>query len=156
MKFIKRTVLIILILVAAGILFRGWIYRNLATYKAIGQRQSYTVRDKKLIEYIEKNSISKKAPDVKDIIKISLSITSQHLVFTADKSDRDPNQLIQSKKSHCVGYASFFAATCNFLLAQHHLADTWTATPHAGQLFLLGNNIHTYFSSPFLRTMTLY
>ncbi len=133
----------------AGFLLRGWMYRNLVTYKAIGPRQSYTVSDKKLIEYIEKRSIGEKDLDVKGIIKISLSITSDQLVFTADKNDSDPNQLIQSKKAHCVGYSSFFAATCNYLLTQQHLSDTWTATPYVGQLFLLGHNIHTYFSSSF-------
>lgn len=33
MKFIKGTILIILVLTAVGVLFRGWIYRSLVTYK---------------------------------------------------------------------------------------------------------------------------
>jgi hypothetical protein len=50
-----------------------------------------------------------------------------------------------------VGYAAFFATTCNYLLKKYHLDATWTAQPQAGKMYLLGENIHPYFHSPFFR-----
>jgi hypothetical protein len=116
MKFIKRTLIIILILTTVGLLFRGWFYRHLVTYKTVGLRANYSATDKILTDFIDANTDKQTDPDFKQIIKLGLSITSRHLNFTSDKNDTDPNKLITSKKAHCVGYATFFATTCNYLL----------------------------------------
>ena len=151
MKFIKRTILTILILMTVGLLFRGYIYRHIVTYKSVGQRQNYSVIDDKLIDYIEMNLGDKKDLDIKNIIEIGLSRTSKQLNFTASKNDNDPNKLINSKTAHCVGYSSFYATTCNYLLKKNNLADIWTAKPQIGQIFLFGINIHKYFKSSFFK-----
>ena len=150
MKFIKRTLLIILILSTVGLLFRGWFYRHLVTYKSDGIRTNYLATNIKLTDYIDANTDNQTDPDIKQIIKLGLSITSRKLNFTANKkNDTDPNKLIISKSAHCVGYASFFATTCNYLLEKYNLSDTWTAKPQAGQLNFLGTNIHIYFTKFF-------
>ena len=147
MKFIKRTLLIILIISTVGLLFRGWFYRHLVTYKSDGIRTNYLATNIKLTDYIDANTDNQTDPDIKQIIKLGLSITSRKLNFTANKkNDTDPNKLIISKSAHCVGYASFFATTCNYLLEKYNLSDTWTAKPQAGQLDFLGTNIHKYFT----------
>jgi hypothetical protein len=125
MKFIKRTLLTILIITTVGLLFRGWFYRHLVTYKSIGLRTNYLATDKKLTDYIDAN-IDK-------------------------QTDIDPNKLIYSKTAHCVGYASFFATTCNYLFKKYNLSDNWTAKPQIGQLYFLGTNIHKYFKSSFFK-----
>jgi len=149
MKIFKRTILIILILTTVGLLFRGWLYRNLVTYKSIGLRTNYSATDDKLIDYIDTNSEKYADLDIEQIIKLGLSITSKQLNYTADKNDNDPNKLISSKKAHCVGYAAFFATTCNYLVEKNDLADTWIAKPQTGQLYFLGTNIHKLFNSTF-------
>lgn len=53
---------------------------------------------------------------IKQIIEAGLSLTSRQLNFTADKNQNDPNKLISLKTAHCIGYASFFATSCNNLL----------------------------------------
>ena len=147
MKFIKRTLLIILILSTVGLLFRGWFYRHLLTYKSDGIRTNYLATNIKLTDYIDANTDNQTDLDIKQIIKLGLSITSRKLNFTANKkNDTDPNKLIISKTAHCVGYASFFATTCNYLLEKYNLSDTWTAKPQVGQLDFLGTNIHKYFT----------
>ena len=153
MKFIKRTLLIILILSTVGLLFRGWFYRHLVTYKSDGIRTNYLATNIKLTDYIDANNDMQTDPDIKQIIKLGLSITSRKLNFTANKkNDNDPNKLIISKTAHCVGYASFFATTCNYLLEKYNLSDTWTAKPQAGQLHFLGTNIHDYLTKFFKDT----
>ncbi len=152
MKFIKRTLLIILIISTVGLLFRGWFYRHLVTYKSVKIRTNYLATNIKLTDYIDANTDKQTDPDIKQIIKLGLSITSRKLNFTADKNDTDPNKLIISKTAHCVGYASFFATTCNYLLEKYNLSDTWTAKPQVGQLNFLGKNIHIYFTKFFIDT----
>lgn len=151
MEFIKRTTLAIFILIVVGLLFRDWFYTHLITYKSIGPRPNYVATDNKLIAYIDTSADDQINPDIERIIKSGLSITSKQLNFTSNKNDIDPNKLINSKTAHCVGYATFFATTCNHLLAKHNLADTWTAKPQIGQLHFLGTNIHKYLESPFFK-----
>jgi hypothetical protein len=120
-------------------------------YKTIGIRNNYSATDKKLTDYIDSKINQQSKPDVEALIKLGLSITSDQLYFTANKSNIDPNKLITSKKAHCVGYASFFATTCNYLLNKYGLANIWTAKVQIGQLYFLGINVHKYFSSSFLK-----
>ncbi len=151
MKIIKRILLTLLVLTTVGLLFRGWIYRHLVTYKSVGLRTSYSAKDKNLIDHIDANTNEQTDPDIEQIIKLGLSITSGQLNFTANKNDTDPNKLITSKTAHCIGYASFFATTCNHLLDKYNLADSWAAKPQVGQLYFLGTNIHKYFYSSFFK-----
>ncbi|NRS90359.1 hypothetical protein HNQ02_003299 [Flavobacterium sp. 7E] len=151
MKLIKRTILIILILTTITILFRGCFYRHLITYKSIGSRTNYSLTNEKLVDYINANTNKKADSNIENSIKTALSITSKQLNFTAEKNDNDPNKLITSKKAHCVGYASFFATTCNYILIKNNLAQTWIAKPQVGQLYFLGSNMHQYFNSSFFK-----
>jgi hypothetical protein len=134
-----------------GFLFRGWIYRQVVTYKSEGLRPSYLATDNNLVIYIEANVGDKKDLEIKNVIKLGLSATSRQLNFTTSKNDNDPNKLIKSRTAHCVGYASFFATTCNYLLKKYNLDSNWTARPQIGQLSLLGTNVHRYFDSAFFK-----
>jgi hypothetical protein len=120
-------------------------------YKSVGLRTNYSAKAKNLLDYIDACANKQAAPKIMPIIKLSLSITSRQLNYTTDKNDIDPNKLINSKTAHCVGYASFFATTCNYLFKKYKLAGTWSAKPQVGQLYFLGINIHKYFNSPFLK-----
>jgi hypothetical protein len=151
MKFIKRTFITILILTTVGFLFRGWLYRHLVTYKSVGRRTNYSATDKILTDYIDTNNDSQTDLEIKQIIKLGLSLSSNQLNFTVDKNDTDPNKLITSKTANCVGYAAFFATTCNYLLEKYKLSATWIAKPQVGQLYFLGTNIHKYFNSAFFK-----
>jgi hypothetical protein len=151
MKTIKRVFLTIFVLTAVGFLLRGWLFRNLVTYKSIGPRSNYYASNEKLINCINEKAYKQTNPDIRQIIKLSLSITSEQLHFTGNKNHTDPNKLINFKTAHCVGYASFFSTTCNYLLKKNNLANLWTAKPQAGQLYFLKTNIHAYFNSSFFK-----
>ena len=132
-------------------LFRGWFYRLLVTYRSVGQRANYIAKEKKLIDYIDTKNEGKKDIDIDGIIKLALAATAQQLNYTASNNNNDPNNLIDSKTAHCVGYASFFATSCNYLLKKHNLSGNWVATPQIGQLYFLGINVHKYFDSAFFK-----
>lgn len=151
MKTLKKVTLTLSILILTGIAFRGCIYRQTIAYQWVGQRTNYPATDDQLIQYIEENVEADKDLSIEDILSLANSLTSRQLHFTASDNDTDPNQLIHSKAAHCIGYAAFFATTCNYLLKKYHLDATWTAQPNIGKLYLLGENIHRYFDSPFFR-----
>jgi hypothetical protein len=151
MKFIKRTLIAFTILLLLAFLFRGFLYRNLVMYKSLGHRPNYSATDKTLTNFIDAHAVKNTDTNIKQIIKLALSITSNQLNFTATKNDNDPNKLISSKTAHCVGYAAFFATTCNYLLKKYKLDDAWHAKPQIGQLYLLGTNVHKYFNSSFFK-----
>ena len=149
MRFIKRVGLVLLILISLGFIFRGWIYRNLVTYRTTGERKSYSVKEPLFLNYIISNSEIQQ-PGVEDLVKLSLKLTSWKLTFSSGENEKDPNKLISSKEANCIGYAAFFTAICNELLDKHRLYD-WTAKPQIGQLYFLGTNIHPYLKSAFFR-----
>jgi hypothetical protein len=138
-------------LLAIGWVFRGWLYRHAVTYTSVGLRTNYPATDHQLIGLIDENARQATDPDIRQIIQLALSITAGQLQYTAEKNDADPNLLIHSKKAHCVGYAAFFATTCNALIKKYHLNPAWTAQPRIGQLWFLGINVHPCFQDPFFK-----
>ena len=143
--------MIILISVTIMLIFRGWIFRHLVTYQPIKQRTEYKATDLNFISYIEQNIDNKKELNIDDIIEHALSITSQQLDFTTSNNYNDPNKLINTKTANCIGYASFFSTTCNYLLKKYKLANTWTSKPQIGKLYFLGTDIHKNFNSSFFK-----
>ncbi len=139
------------ILTVVGTIFKGCIYRTLVNYQSVGIRSHYSATNKQLTELIENKSVEETKPEIKTIIQLALSITSEQLVFTSDHNDTDPNQLILSNKAHCVGYAAFFTTTMHYLLKKYGLENKWVIIPRVGQLHVMGINIHPYFHSSFFK-----
>ncbi|GHN01584.1 hypothetical protein WSM22_30730 [Cytophagales bacterium WSM2-2] len=150
MKVVKRIGIGALIFILTVLVFRGWVYRHLFTYKSIGERTNYKATDFKLLQYIDSSS-GRQDSQIKSIIETSLSLTSKSLIFTDELDDKDPNKLIVSKRANCIGYAAFFSAVCNRLLVKNNLDKQWIAKPLIGQLYFLDNNIHPYFKSAFFK-----
>ncbi|GAL86607.1 hypothetical protein Ccan_06890 [Sporocytophaga myxococcoides] len=151
MKFNKRLLLSILLLLTISFFLRGWLYRSIVTYKSIGQRQNYLPKDKKLISYIEINVKSNPTTDVKDIIKIGLSTTAKLLNYSVAPNTNDPNKLIYTQTAHCVGYSACFSTTCNYLFKKYNLDKNWKAKPQIAQLYLFKTNVHQFFDTLFLK-----
>jgi hypothetical protein len=151
MKRIKQTILIILILTTVGCFSSDWLYRCLVTYKSVGTRANYLATNKELTDYINASIEGETNTDIQQIVKLGLLITSKRLNFTAYKNEIDPNKLINTKTAHCIGYASFFTTTCNYLLKKYKLSDKWVAKQQIGQLYFLGINMHKYLHSAFFK-----
>jgi hypothetical protein len=86
-KLVKKIILTIFILAIFAVLFRGWIYRYLVTYKTVGQRQNCIATDKKLVNYIEINIAVKKEYNIKEVIELGLLATLKLLNFTTTNTD---------------------------------------------------------------------
>lgn len=131
-----------------GLLFRGWIYRHVVTYRSISQPTAYIMTNPDLIKLA--NSLGTDPfTDVDAGISSALGLTSQQLRYTTSTCSTDPNQLVDSHRTHCVGYAHFFSALCNHWFHIKGVSKDWEATVHRGQLYVMGINIHQFFHSPF-------
>ena len=147
----KRSAVGLLFLVTVIFFAREWLYNQAVTYRSIGLRTNYSATNPLLVEQLESATGDGKKADVRQIIDLALTVTSQQLNFTAENNANDPNKLIHSRTAHCIGYASYFATTRNYLLMKNELDDQWIARPQIGQLYVLGTNVHKYLNSPFLK-----
>lgn len=132
-------------------LFKGVIYRNIVKYQSIGQREDYYYKSGKLVARILRSPENKDSMNLDDIVNATLKITSKNLQFTTKACEVDPNILIETLQTNCVGYSAFYSAACNLLLYKHGLSENWHATAQAGHLFLCGFNIHRSIKDPFFK-----
>jgi len=151
MEVFKWLVWVLLILTIVAIVFRGSLFRLTVTYRSIGLRANYTATEETLIQLINQKVAGQINLDIRQIIRLSLSLTSKQLNYVTPNDNIDPNQMMTSRSADCVGYAAFFSTTCNYLLEKYKLADTWTARPQVGYIYFLGINIHKYFHTPFFK-----
>ena len=147
---LARIAAVLVIVVIVSFFFRGWLYRQLVSYKTLASRATYSAADKDFASFIDSN-IKNNPATIEEIILLSQKITSEHLEYTFSSCDIDPNALLSTKSTHCVGYAAFFTATCNYLLKKYSMHKHWRATSFRGQLYLMGRNVHNYFDDPFFR-----
>jgi hypothetical protein len=150
MKLIRRAFYAFLLLCISLFVLKGWLYRSFVTYKSIGTRTSYQITNAELDSFFQTSSLNQDA-DIDEIINGSLQLTKERLSFVFAKSDTDPNKLFSSKKTHCVGYASFFTTFANSGMQKNKLGQNWEVEHHIGVLYLFGYNIHSYFNSPFFK-----
>lgn len=129
----KQTLKIIAISIVILLLFRGCIYRWLISYTKIGTRPEIKVNNRKLIDKIEAKSANKLI-DTQEIIAIANRITTEELTFTISKASNDPNELINSKRANCVGYAALFNSIANYLIRTRKLEKEIEAKHKIGQL----------------------
>ena len=150
MKILKYILLFLLLMAIGACMCRGWLFRHAVVYRAVGLRANYAARDSSLIHYIDSNVSLTATPDVAEIVEQAEILTSRRLEFTFGRNENDPNRLIHTPTANCIGYAAFFAGTCNYLLQKYHLSE-WLAQPRVGQLFLFDKNMHHYINDPFFK-----
>ena len=131
-------------------MFRSPLYLFFISYDEVGKRDVYAITNKDIINCITKNKKERNLT-FNEILSLSHSITNKSLYFTPEKNHLDPNLLYQSKSAHCIGYAGFFSAICNFLLIQNNLEKEWEVTHSIGEIYVLDCNIHDYFETPFFK-----
>jgi hypothetical protein len=151
MKFLRRFLFLIMVLLTAGTLFRGPVFRGAVAYRSAGVRQAYAITASALAEAVADYATSETNPDVETVIADALQLTANALCFASTGTSDNPNTLIASERAHCVGYAAFFTTVCNELLRKNNMHKTWVAQQHIGKLAVFGKNIHAFFKSSFFR-----
>jgi hypothetical protein len=149
MKYLKWIFLTFFLLLIAAALLRAPLFRFAFSYRSLSMRQGYVAQDTALVHYIQRKAEAEPDTLLPQVIDVALIATREQLEFNTGRSDNDPNLLIHSHRANCIGYAAFFCTVCNHILRHNHMNDRWVARHHVGQLYLLGTNVHHYFSDPF-------
>lgn len=150
-KLFIKIFFVLVLLVVAGYLFRGKLYRSMFSYKSTGLQKNYSVKSDELRSVIESYVEGDYEYSVEELVQLSLEITADQLTFTEERGERDPNNLITVKKAHCEGYAAFCTATCNYLLKKFGFEKRWKARSHKAKLFFMGENINKYSKNAFFK-----
>lgn len=140
----KKALLFILLL----FLFRGIIFRCIISYHPVTESPTTTIDDPSFAHLINKE---KPKEEVEEVIRLALHITADHLSFTTARTDSSPHYSFISGKANCVGYAAFFASTCNTILQNNSLDGSWIAKHIRGNISLVGVDLHQFFRNPFFK-----
>lgn len=151
MKQFKKLIFGLLALTILTFLLRNWLFWQLFSYQALGDRPAYAIKNPELRTYIETEWPANSGKSPRLILKKALQLSARQLHFTAARNHNDPNLLIDSHSAHCVGYAAFTTTICNELLQRHQLNAEWKAEARVGQIYFLGINVHPYFRSAFFK-----
>lgn len=132
---------------------KAYVYNFFIEYKVYyTELPAYKVENIDLKKFIDDNCEGKSRLTVDDIVSKSMKLTKNALSFSTELNSNNPNVLINNDNAHCVGYATFFSAVCNYLIEREQLNSKWIAKPERGELYFLGINIHKYLgSSSFVR-----
>lgn len=145
-KFFKTFGIIVLIL----ILFRGFVFRLAINYTEIGSREEIEITNQKLIDTITSRAKGKRI-SVESIAEIADQITNSELRFAASRTSNNPNELIDSKKAHCIGYSAMYNSIVNYLIVNNGLEKEIEAKHLVGEIDIFGINLHQFFTSSFFR-----
>lgn len=136
----KRFAIILLALFLLAILFRGSLWRSISSYEDIKRIPRQTLTDKTLKEHIR---VETQGMDGEEIISYCRRLTTGCLSFSMSHAENDINKMYPKNKAHCVGYAAFFASTCQYAF---QVNGTNGHCDHMrGWIHILGLNIHTPF-----------
>lgn len=81
---------------------------------------------------------------LREIINTPQKYTSEKLNFTFAKCNRDPNLLINDRKTNCIGYASFATSICNYLLERQNMKGKWVARHYIAEIYFCDVSIHSF------------
>lgn len=127
---------------------RHWLFEKTVAFHPLSEQPLYSVSDTSFQQYLAE---PKNEKAVEAIIQTAIDLTAERLSFASQKTEVDPNRSFHDRRAHCVGYAAFFAAACNYLLEKNGMADEWRTKSMRGKASFLGIDLHQFSDSPFFR-----
>jgi len=129
-------------------ILRGVLFRYLINYNVVSSRAAIEISNQRLIDKINAKSIDKTI-DLETLTCIANAITCEMLSFTNGKASANPNQLLQTQRANCVGYAAMLNSIANYLIQKHQLP--FASKHQVAKLDLLGLDLHQFFNSSFFK-----
>lgn len=136
----KRFIVALLALILFAMVFRGFLWRAVSSYEDIKQLPLQALTDKTLKEKIQTET---QGMNGNEVIAYCRKLTAGRLSFSMYHAENNINKMFPKSKAHCVGYAAFFASTCQYAF---HVNGINGHCDHArGWIHILGMNIHAPF-----------
>ena len=129
----KKIILIIVLIITSILLVRNYTY---VPIKLINHSNNY-----------QNIPIDYNSSDINDIIKFSLNKTTTDLKFDFNSGNNiDFKNIDKIKKSHCVGYVTYFNTILKSVL-EHNNISNYKLYNYRSEIHLLNFNIHSLFSN---------
>jgi hypothetical protein len=148
-RFCKRFFIISAVIVLTICSFKGYLYRNLISYKEIKQRKLIEIQNKAIKDDLDFWLNTNKSPSVAQIIDFASEYATDQIDYTFGKCNTNPNHIIMGdKKTNCIGYSASLHAVATYLLEKKGLSAQVKSEHKVAQLYLLDFNIHRLFKNP--------
>ena len=146
----RKTVFLSLIFLFLSLLiFKGWLYRSIISYREIGQRHLMPIENQAIIKDLEHWSTANPNADLDQIVAFSKQYTTSGIKYTFGACPTNPNQILPQKTAtNCIGYSAALHAVCTYLLKKRGLNNTVKSVHKVGNLYVGNFNIHQCFQSP--------
>lgn len=136
----KRRYIYFFTFLVLAFLFRGPLFSLLFEYSINGERDIYLTKNEQLTAHSFEFHSSEK------MLKNSLMFTANHLDFSSEVVDPDPNISIKEGKANCIGYAAMFANIYSQNSPRNHEVKHCV-----GKISLLGIDLHSKIDHPFFK-----
>lgn len=129
------------------LLLKGVIFRQLFHYQHFEERYSQQLTDEAFQQHIQNTKVT----DLASIAQQAHLLTAKQLSFTFQAASNQPNELLQTNKANCVGYAALFQAIATLLIQQNGLEDQIEVRHVVGKIHFLGVDLHQIIQHPFFK-----
>lgn len=138
----KRFAISLIAILVVTILCRGLLWRLISSYEDIKQLPLQTLTDIRLKDKIRTET---KGMDGEEITSYCRRLTADCLSFSFKGAEGNVNKMFPKNKAHCVGYAAFFAAICEYAFDVNGIDGKCKHT--RGWIHICGVNVHAPFSN---------
>lgn len=138
--FFKFALCGMLIVLVAVFVLRGLIWQRVVSYEDFRCLSLQSLTDKNLREKI---LVDTKGMEGKEIIAYCRNLTSNSLSFSLYSAEKNINRMYPHAKTHCVGYAAFFASICKYAFSANSIDGKVSHV--RGYVHILGMDIHAPF-----------
>lgn len=149
MKFFRRSLFIISLILLFTFLFKRSLFSLAFSFKPVELQHEIVLTDDQLKTEIDTRLAEKKHPTLNELSKACLKISKTYLIFSRKAKSTDPNKLRKHKTTHCVGYAAFFNSLINYVIQKHQLQNHYNSKHYRGKIFFFGYEITDKFDNTF-------
>jgi exopolyphosphatase/pppGpp-phosphohydrolase len=149
-SFFKKRRIQIIIALFLIFIFKNKLYKWAVHYHEIRLRENIVIENQRLKKDLDLWSKNHKSPTLEQIINFSYSYSVEKADYTFQQCSTNPNVILDTKKTNCIGYSAMMHSVTQYLLEKHGFNQIKNEHK-VGQLYLFGYNVHTLFSHPSFR-----
>jgi len=147
----KRVRLMLILFLCIGTIYlqRGEIYRLMAMYEPINQREAIIISNSELkseLSTIHSNKLS-----FEQLIETALSITNERLSFNSKSGSNNPNIVYNTQEANCVGYSALYNSVIKQLIVMQGHSSKYEAKHLVAKIHFFGYDIHKLIDRPFFK-----
>jgi hypothetical protein len=145
--FFKKRMIRVLIVLFLIFIFKNRLYKWAVHYHEVRLRENIVIENQRLKNELDLWSKNHKSPTLEQIIDFSYAYSIEKADYTFNQCSTNPNKIVDTKKTNCIGYSAMFRSVSQYLLEKNGF-DQIKNEHKVGQLYLFGKNVHPFFKHP--------